>query len=494
MIQKKRRERHIYRCLLLLLTLIGAVVTAVGNRQSTVGATALEATDLVAEIPLRVQTTEYQMDAQGIRVPGYALNNVAGSPALPVWSRVVTLPPTGSWEVSYTSEGAQELKAPTSLPAVPVPDQQAISAELTHSLPDAIPLLDQPDPAIYGADALYPPQPVTAGKEQWQRGQRLLVVRAFPFQYNPVTGRLLYHPDLRITIRVQSGTEAHALKPAGGTAAFAGSVEGALRIYTGERGIYRLSYGELQAAGVAVGTLDPATFAVSYLGQPVDIQRIGDGDSTFESGEAVLFYAEPYEGRYLTRNVYWFTYGGTPSALIRARSAPRQGTVVEQITQTLHIEVNQRYMSRFPRPETGDRWFGAPLSVNNSQPPTSTLATQKYNLTLDDPTLVGTIELHAVVHGTHNLAPRPDHSIALRLNSHEVGQYQWDGVREKVISATLPATWLDGTPNRLTLEANLAHFPPDSLFSYTVYPDYFEITYPALADAEGESIYIEEMV
>ena len=63
-------------------------------------------------------------------------------------------------------------------------------------------LLDQPDPAIYGVDAFYPAAPVATGDEQWQRGRRLLAVRVFPFQYNPVTGELRYHPDITVTVHV----------------------------------------------------------------------------------------------------------------------------------------------------------------------------------------------------------------------------------------------------------------------------------------------------
>ena len=94
------------------------------------------------------------------------------------------------------------------LPAVPVPEP-VLPGPLGWSsmaeLPDAVPVVDRPDPAIYGADAFYPAEIVQPGPVQWQRGRRLLPLRVFPFRYNPVAGKLSYYPDVRITVRVRAG-------------------------------------------------------------------------------------------------------------------------------------------------------------------------------------------------------------------------------------------------------------------------------------------------
>ncbi|QLQ07992.1 MAG: hypothetical protein HZY76_19690 [Anaerolineae bacterium] len=39
--------------------------------------------------------------------------------------------------------------------------------------------------------------------------------------------------------------------------------------------MYRLTYGDLLAAGVPVATTNPATFAMTYLGQPIAIEVTG---------------------------------------------------------------------------------------------------------------------------------------------------------------------------------------------------------------------------
>ncbi|MCB0229147.1 MAG: hypothetical protein KDH90_08465, partial [Anaerolineae bacterium] len=146
---------------------------------------------------------------------------------------------------------------------------------------------------------------------QWQRGRRLLAVQAYPFQYNPLAGVLRYYPDIQIDIHV-AGQDA-SKRPDDDFSALPdqpGEVDGAVRIYTGERGIYRVTYADLQDAGVPVDELNPAKLALSYLNQPADIQVTGAADGSFDPGDLIIFYAEPYQGRYMTRNVYRLTYGG----------------------------------------------------------------------------------------------------------------------------------------------------------------------------------------
>ena len=154
---------------------------------------------------VHVLTPDYQLDADGIAVPGYAWNDAPGAPRLPVYGTVVELPPTGDWQLTYDSAGSHILAESAQVPAVPVPQFPEATPENQAPVVDDLgppTILDQPDPAIYGVDAFYPAAPVVTGDVQWQRGRRLLAVRVFPFQYNPVTGALRYHPDITITVQV----------------------------------------------------------------------------------------------------------------------------------------------------------------------------------------------------------------------------------------------------------------------------------------------------
>ena len=99
------------------------------------------------------------------------------------------------------------------------------------------------------------------------------------------------------------------------------------------------------------------------------------------------------------------------------------------------------------------------------------------------------MNLTALIHGGNSLVTTPDQSVIVRLNSHTVGQFTWDGNIDHTITASVPATWLDSSPNRITLEAGLAQLP--GVNAYWISPDWIELNYPAVAEAEQDRIYIE---
>ena len=64
-------------------------------------------------------------------------------------------------------------------------------SSILSEAPTTLPMIEEPDPTIYSNNALYPASLIQTGEVQWQRGKRLLPIRVYPFQYNPVTGELL---------------------------------------------------------------------------------------------------------------------------------------------------------------------------------------------------------------------------------------------------------------------------------------------------------------
>ena len=473
-------------CAAALVVLLGAALPA--------GAASAQAPAAPVEITLRVQTPAYQMDAAGVRVPGYGTNDAAGAPALPVWSTVVELPATGRWTVTVTAGETRVLRRERPIPAVPVP--QPVSpgpAGWTGAdLPGAVPTLDRPDPAIYRFNGFYPASIVRTGAVQWQRGRRLLPVQVFPFEYNPVAGVLHFHPDIRVTVRVHPGGQAAApaagrdIAPAANPPASAQGAAGALRLYTGGRGLYRLTGDDLAQAGVPIATTSPATFAVTYLGQPVDIRRVDhDHDGVFDADDLVVFYAEPYTGRYQTQNVYWFTYGGTGSPAMGTRTVSPTGSepIVTEITRTLHTENNVDYRSLYDRPRDADHWFDSILYPVGA----SAIVTRTYNLALNRPLTAAPrqVVLKAAVHGGAAQGANPDQSMQMRLNDHDAGLYQWQGSTDITATATVSAAWLDAAPNANTISLVAATAQLPALGYYWISPDWVELSYPAQADAGG---------
>lgn len=448
------------------------------------------------EIILHVETPTYYWDETGLHVPGYAALETPGAPALPVWTTTLELPAAGQWRLRYEADEPIKLALNGPLPAAPTPlvDLDGpVAWQNRADLPTDVLAVDRPDPAIYGQDAFYPAQPVQAGQEQWQRGRRMLLVRAFPFQVNPARAELLYYPSLRITITVEAGAGDALRGPAAAqlvTPAAPQAVDGALRIRTTQRGLHRLTYQDLQAAGVPLATLNPATLAMNYLNQPVDIQVTGAADGRFDPGDLVLFYAVPYSGRFMAHNVYQLTYGGdvTGQRMATRTVAPNASDpLVTTMTRTVRMERNLDYRSLYPLPPEADRWFDTALFVN-ANAPTAT-ANYLFDQAPAIAPVAGTATVRVSLHGGTAHASNPDQSVAVRLNSHNVGVFQWDGSTAYLASADVPTTWLDQTPNRITLETALAQLP--QLTFYWVSPDWVEITYPTLAQAYQDRLYIE---
>ena len=479
----------------MLRTIWAAALVVLLGLTSQVGAATPEPATATAagpvEIVLRVRTPAYRLDADGLHVAGYSANDAPGAPMLPVWSTVVELPATGEWRLTVEAGETRVIHLDRPLPAVPVP-QPIPPAPLGWAVetdrPDAVPTADRPDPAIYHTNGFYPAGVAHPGQEQWQRGRRLLALRVFPFEYNPVAGIVRYHPDMRITVRVQEagvrGQESgdrrqrsgdrsqEAPKPAAASA----TTPCALRINTGARGMYRLTYDELTGADSAIASADPATFAISYLGQKVDIRRIIQAPGRFSPDDMVVFYAEPYQGRYLDHNVYCFTYGGTGSAEMATRLVKPTGSEpkVTEMTRTLHLERDRLYMSTIARSNDADHWFDGPIG-----PPYAPIS---YTLTLSDTVLSGDLVLRVLA----NSGPAQStdtRSISLRLNDHDAGTYTWTGLTDYLATATVPASWLDATPNQLGI------WPGTGI----LYPDWIEVTYPAQARAYGNAVHIEDI-
>lgn len=450
------------------------------------------------DIILDLRTPAYQINADDVTVAGYGTIDTPGAPALPMWSTAVELPPDGNWSLDFESRGSQSLPAKGPIASVPVPDLDLngpVAWQLRSDLPADLPTVERPDPAIYETNAFYPAEPVTAGPEQWQRGRRLLVVHAFPFQINPVTGQLRYHPDLHIVVRMTSGepNASHLSLPAQTPAAPTDDeIDGAVRIRTTQRGVHRLTYSDLQNAGVPMTTVNPATFAMTYLNQPVDIQVTGAGDGRFDPADLVLFYAEPYQGRYMTQNVYRLTYGGLaagPRMATRSVTPTGNEPLVTTMGQTVHVERDRDYRSVYLLSQNADHWFDTALFVTSAAPTASAI----YPLDSGAPLAIAgsTATLRVALHGGADQVPTPDQSVELRLNSHVVGTYSWDGSTNFLISDTVPAAWFDATPNQITLQAALSQLP--GVTYYWVSPDWVEATVTATARANDDRLSMESI-
>ena len=290
---------------------------------------------------------------------------------------------------------------------------------------------------------------------------------------------------------------AASLLPVAGRAAAAaeivapGSLPG-VRVAVRERGMHRLTYEALAAAGAPVAGRDPARFALWHLDQPVAIEVTGADDGGFDPGDAIVFYGEPYAGRYMIDNIYRLTWSGSPGR----RMTTGDGTpaaelpVATLIRQRARIERNRVYYSAYgDLSRDADHLFDNPLYAN------SLLPTVAVTYTLDLPNLApaGDATLTVAAHGGRARSDRnPDQSLALRLNGVDLGQSAWDGSIAARLSRVIAAARLAPTGNTLALEAALTQLP--GIDSYWISPDWVEVAYPAYARADRDCLLVEAVL
>lgn len=141
----------------------------------------------------------------------------------------------------------------------------------------------------------------------------------------------------------------------------------AYKVFVAADGLFQMTYADLQAAGLPVNTLNPHTFRLFWMEQEVAIQEVGDGDSSFEPGEAVLFYGRSldslfYEGlwptnKYTGTNVYWLTYGGVNGLRLATKDGSLSGSAAGPFLHKEHLEQNFAYDSARPFEQNADHWF-----------------------------------------------------------------------------------------------------------------------------------------
>ncbi len=270
-------------------------------------------------------------------------------------------------------------------------------------------------------------------------------------------------------------------------------------------GLYRLSYEMLDATGVPTDVA-PSAYHLLWRGQEVALQEIGDGNSTFEPGEAFLFYAQAFHGstqdkKYTDENVYWlYVNEGTPGLRMETRfdslhriylplvlnaSGGGAGTAEPAwYTATAKAEENLVYWARWSTtPGTDTTWFWERITTDANP------VTHTYTITLTEPvpTAHNAALLIEVAGRNYDFFVNPDHHLRLTVNGTTAGDVTWDGQVGAVLSLTIPPSALiDGVNqvdvtvltdlsdlqdiyiDRIEIEYRRAYVPEEDRLTWTV--------------------------
>lgn len=415
-----------------------------------------------------------------LQMPHTTLSGRPGHPQLPVYSSLIGLPAAGNAQLRVVNVEREVVQLPN--PPVPAPSPQPVhtSSFDPQSLPTGGPTTRSPNPEIYTANAFYPAAIAQLGAVQQVRSQRVIPLTLNPLRVNPVTGQMEVIRYLRIEVIFEQPASGpvSGLSHQDSSDPFAQALASTLinpeatgwpapsrpvtpsemgsmsalssgpqtKITVSQAGLHALTYNDLLNAGLPVDSLDPRTLQLSHgwPRQEVAILVEGETDGVFNSGDRLLFYAEPEFSRFVDTGVYFLTYGQTTGLRIGDQPANPVGLPAGTAWRTATAEKNQLYDPWYAGRD-GDHWYWDDLRQSDHTAGT-------YTLNLQQPLTSGaaatlTLWLQSYTDPTQN----PDHRLAVAVNGVSVGEHTWNGKQSIAVDFTVPANVLLNGANQVSL-------------------------------------------
>ena len=401
-----------------------------------------------------------------IQLEGLPFSDEPGAPQLPLATTLIGLPPTGSIPTGSIPTGTpslQILEIEQTQVALPHPIYPAPApAPIDTAQPgiDAAPYTFAWDRDLYASDAFAPAQVAEIAPIGQLRRHRIARLTLHPMQYNPAQGTL--QVTTRLVIRVNLGGAAvqhNAATPdpvftpllqaslinyqtarawqapslpslAAAAVNLPATQPGSYRITVRHDGIYRLTYPDLQDAGLPVDEIDPRTLRLYEQGEEIAIRVIGEQDGSFDPADQILFYGRVPASRYVDHNLYWLCYGGATGLRIQTRDATPGSQPDGVLWTTARYEENRFYDSHV-RAADGDHWYAAKLHLAESPSQEATVNLMPPDTSV--PTATARIRLASY---TARLEIAPDHHATFAVNGEAAGELWWDGIT--AVTATLP--------------------------------------------------------
>jgi uncharacterized repeat protein (TIGR01451 family) len=223
------------------------------------------------------------------------------------------------------------------------------------------------------------------------------------------------------------------------------------RIALRNTGIYRLTYSDLQAAGVPVATLDPRRLRMYAGSAEMAIEVIGEEDGRFDPGDTIRFYATQVNSLYTDTNVVWLVVGDANGRRMAARSvAPQGDPTAVNFVQTAHFEENRTYRSAMPLVSDVDHWYWGQIYVLSR----NSVLTMTVPFTIASPLPTGAADVRLDLWGaSYDPRMNPDHHLRVYVNGSFIGDVYWSGMVQTVPTLSFDPVLLQDGGNTLTLYA-----------------------------------------
>ena len=479
----------------------------------------LESTDDGIIFSLEPATIEREAHASAtdgpclsLRIDGYGAGYQAGTPDLPV--RVASFAIPADVSVALSVLEAEYAEDVLDIPVCPVP-RPVMGTEPEEPLASSQVELWR-DPAVYQADAFWPSEPAQLGEVGYLRDLRMGQVLLSPVQHNPVTGELRHltrlvarlsfagtgpavgaaagqrlaadDPFSSIYPRAVANWDAsqmgaNAPEPVATGAPAAQSVNWlppGVRIRITSTGMYRITYAELQSAGVPVGEVDPRTLLLTQGGEPVAIQVIGEQDGTLDPEDSLVFYGEAIANLYTAQNAYWLSWEAVNTLRMASLNVVPDPSLpqVSHSAHSLLLEEDLRYVSTRPSGEDNDHWYWIFIRADGG-PQSETFAFQADRLAdaPEDGSLCALLRSYSATTGTH--------SCALSLNDVPVAEAIWSSGEDYTVCADVDSSTLQNGPNEIKVTCGIGAVSGQTDI---IYINRFGVAYPRSLEASGDFI------
>ncbi len=456
------------------------------------------------ELVLKVNVPEYNLvdtpSSDGIckllKVDGWDQAGEPGHPALAMKGVLLGIPYSGEPSLTIDTIGHEvQVENVNLCPVIqivastPLPNQPLITSEqISKNLP------------AYTANVFLPSDLATLEPLGYIRSQRVARLVFQPIQYNPVTQQLRIMQSIQVRINFGTSgltletqkivnevnsegllnsailnyqearawrTPTQVISTVQDTASTTSSSP-VYQIAIKQDGIYRLTYNDLNSAGLPLSAIDPRTFRLTNRLSEVSIFIQGEEDGSFDNGDFILFLGQKNISRYSDTNIYSLTWGGENGLRMnKIDGTPGIGSVPVAYLGTSRSEQNKYYFSNLSNDPNRDRWFwdfiiassttGASLSFTINLPHVSSLVSSNASF-------------RGFLKGSD---ASPQHHTRIYLNEVLVKEDYWPAKADYAFEVSVAQSLLLEGPNTIKIESPLG----DGITDDFLLVDWFEIRY-----------------
>ncbi|MCX6641313.1 MAG: C25 family cysteine peptidase [bacterium] len=468
-----------------------------------------------SEAVLELNTPPYTLGTFGadnfnfanLEIPGWGkLLEAAGNPAVPQAGVLIAMPPGASATLSTEILESKSFPLSNQLPTPTLKTDMWGSNPTEHYLPN---------PVVYQSNALYPSQWANLGEAVWLRSYWAVPLRMTPVRVNPGQGEALMVTRMRLHVKFQGGAQGKFISDPYGDALAQSEILnysaarswqgnpvmaahpasqdwGQYKLLVEKDGIYKITYSDLQAAGIDPTSFDPKTLKIYLKGIQIPIWVEGEDDHVFNPEDFILFWGQFPRGTftfyytYSTTSVYWLGWGGTNGIRVASRTAAPVGSVpqAQWFKAFKHIEVDTLYEKFGVAPSTDlvDQWMWLRLDSNYS-PDFSYLLNLPHLAIIPNRTYDLKVSLRGY---TYNDSTNPDHHVTVRWNNFPAIDAVWNDQEAITPVVTVPASELVPQYNEIIINAP-DDLPPD-IVANSFYLDYIQVGYWRDYTVDGDTL------